>query len=100
MKRIDNFIENFNQGKSDYLMLIPRPVDSGFVINDVYTEGKTITWGIDNSRDALSTGKGMKYYCKKIEKAETNDFYTVLLSNCVNFDPDEKLKVFTIEKKN
>lgn len=99
LKKIDNFIDNFNHEKSDYLMLIPQPIDSGFVINDVYTEGKTITWSIDNSRDALSSGKEMSYYCKKIEKEETNDFYTVVLSNCVDFKPDEKLKVFNIDKK-
>ncbi|WP_019913959.1 DUF4362 domain-containing protein [Paenibacillus sp. HW567] len=99
LKKIDHFIDNFNHRKSDYLMLIPRPIDSGFVINDVYTDGKTITWSIDNSRDALSTAKTTNYYCQKIEKVETNEFYNILLSNCVDFDPDEKLKILNIEKK-
>lgn len=50
LRRIDQFIDNFNDGKSDYLMLIPQPIDSGYIINDVYTEGKTVTWSVDNSR--------------------------------------------------
>ncbi|WP_238655887.1 DUF4362 domain-containing protein [Paenibacillus piscarius] len=99
LRRIDQFIDNFNAGKADYLMLIPQPIDSGYIINDVSIEGKTVTWSVDNSRDALSVAKGMNYSCEKIEKEETNDFYNILLSNCSEFKPDEKLKVFSIDKK-
>ena len=53
---------------------------------------------VDNSRDALSVAKGMNYSCKKIEKEETNDFYNIVLSDCTDFKPDEKLKVFSIDK--
>lgn len=99
LRRIDKFIDNFNEGNSDYLMLIPQPIDSGYIINDVSTEDKIVTWSVDNSRDALSVTKGMNYSCKKIEKDETNDFYTILLSNCADFKADEKLKIFRIDKK-
>lgn len=97
--KIDDFIEKFKEGKSSYLMLIPPTIDSGFLIDDVYSDGKIVNWTIDSSRDALSSKKSVNYSCQQIDKIETVESYTVVLSSCKNYDPNEKLKIFSISKK-
>ncbi|REE67027.1 hypothetical protein A8990_14536 [Paenibacillus taihuensis] len=44
VNRLNELVERHNNGKGDYLMLIPPIIDSGYVINDVHSDGKEVTW--------------------------------------------------------
>lgn len=101
LKELNDLVTRFKEGKGKYIMLIPPIVDGGYWIHDVYSNGRVIEWSIDNTRDGMSgSSKGVKTYsCQSIERVETEELYTIYLSECEGFNADEKLPVFSILKE-
>jgi hypothetical protein len=62
IKRLDELVQRHSNGKGDYLMLIPPVVDGGYWIHDVHSNGREITWTIDNTRDGMSAGGKVETY--------------------------------------
>ncbi|GIP58499.1 DUF4362 domain-containing protein [Paenibacillus woosongensis] len=100
-EQLEDLVSRFKEGKGNYLMLIPPIVDGGYWIHDVYSNGREIKWTIDNTRDGMSgDGRGIrKYTCKAIDKNETEELFTIELSQCDDLDPNEKLSVISIWKE-
>ena len=98
IKRLDEFVQRHQNGNGDYLMLIPPIIDGGYWIHDVHSDGKEITWTIDNTRDGMSAERGKSVYtCKRISKQEESDFYVYTLDQCEN-QGDKSLPILRIPK--
>lgn len=97
IRRLDEMVKRHGEGKGDYLLLIPRTVDGGYWIHDVHSNGREITWTIDNTRDGMSSEQGkMTYKCKVIGKSETDEHHVYTLEQCNN--EQRKLPIFSISK--
>ncbi|WP_371264766.1 hypothetical protein [Paenibacillus sp. BC26] len=91
-------MQRHNNGKGDYLMLIPPVIDGGYWIHDVHSDGREITWTIDNTRDGMSAERGKKVYqCKDISVIEKSDAYAYTLDKCDNLG-DKSIPIFNIPK--
>lgn len=101
LEQLEDLVSRFKEGKGSNLMLIPPIVDGGYWIHDVYSNGREIEWTIDNTRDGMSgDGRGIrKYTCRSIDKNETEELFTIELSQCDDLDPNEKLSVISIWKE-
>lgn len=101
LEQLEDLVSRFKEGKGHNLMLIPPVVDGGYWIHDVYSNGREIEWTIDNTRDGMSgDGRGIrKYTCKAIDKNETEELFTIELSQCDGFEPNEKFSVISIWKE-
>ncbi|GLX67915.1 DUF4362 domain-containing protein [Paenibacillus glycanilyticus] len=99
IRRVNEMVERHNEGKGDYLMLIPPVIDGGFWIYDVHSDGKKITWTIDNSRDGMSGERGKTVYsCKNISMQEDRDSYRYTLHQCDD-QGDKDIPIFSIPKE-
>lgn len=99
IRRLDEMVERHRVGKGDYLMLIPPIVDGGYWIHDVHSDGREISWTIDNTRDGMSASadQGKRTYtCKGISKSETDERYVYTLEQCNN--EERKLPIFSVSK--
>jgi hypothetical protein len=66
IERLNELVKRHQDGKGDYLMLIPPIIDGGYWIYDMHSNGKEITWTIDNTRDGMSSDRGKQVYrCNK-----------------------------------
>ncbi|WP_201008825.1 DUF4362 domain-containing protein [Paenibacillus glycanilyticus] len=100
VKRLNELVQRHNNGDGDYLMLIPPVIDGGYWIYDVRSNGKEITWTIDNTRDGMSAenDRGKKVYqCKSISLNEKPDSYEYMLDKCENLG-DKSIPIFRISK--
>jgi hypothetical protein len=78
-KRLDRFVEKYNKGLSDELIIIMPPFDGGPVVKDLIYKGKgkgdSIEFIIDFSRDVMANpqpgNSTIKYTCEKIKKVTT-----------------------------
>jgi hypothetical protein len=100
IKRLNDMVERHKNRKGDYLMLIPPIIDGGYWIHDVHSDGKEITWTIDNTRDGMSSEHGKQVYrCKSISMNETKEYYVYILDQCDN-EGEKSLPIFSILKEN
>ncbi|WP_108995815.1 DUF4362 domain-containing protein [Paenibacillus agaridevorans] len=100
IERLNEMVHRHREGKGDYLLLIPPAFDGGYWIHDVHSNGRTITWTIDNTRDGMSSGadKGkQEFICQNIQLRENSERYVYTLEQCAGED-DEILPVFTYRK--
>jgi hypothetical protein len=98
IRRLDEMVKRHGEGKGDYLLLIPRTVDGGYWIHDVHSNGREITWTIDNTRDGMSSEQGKRTYkCKVISKSETGEHHVYTLEQCDN--EERSLPIFSISKE-
>ncbi|MBP1989781.1 DUF4362 domain-containing protein [Paenibacillus eucommiae] len=100
VERLDEMVQRHKNGKGDYLMLIPPIIDGGYWIHDVHSNGREVTWTIDNTRDGMSSEHGKQIYrCKKINMIETKDDYVYTLDQCDN-EGEKSIPIFSILKEN
>ncbi|WP_219836157.1 DUF4362 domain-containing protein [Paenibacillus sp. R14(2021)] len=98
VSRLNELVQRHNNGDGDYLMLIPPVIDGGYWIYDVHSNGKEITWTVDNTRDGMSAEKGKEVYqCKNISVSEKSDSYVYTLDKCEN-QGDKSIPIFKIPK--
>ncbi|WP_169090846.1 DUF4362 domain-containing protein [Paenibacillus sp. PL91] len=75
-ERLNEMVHRHKNEKGDYLMLIPPIIDGGYWIHDVHSNGREITWTIDNTRDRMSSECGkLVYNCKSINMNEIKEQY-------------------------
>lgn len=100
LDRIANMVNRFNKGQGDNLMIITPTIDSGPIIHDVHSDGREISWSIDNSRDAWNTNsKKTVYTCGAIRIHDRDSqSIDVQLSKCKNYKADEQLNILRFEK--
>lgn len=99
LEQLDDLVTGFHEGRGKYMMLIPPIIDGGHVIYDIRSDGETIKWSVDNTRDHYSSAREVKTYeCKSIHKDETEARYMIQLSQCEGYDPDEKVAGIAIWK--
>ncbi|MNI53437.1 hypothetical protein D3C73_1082660 [compost metagenome] len=100
VERLNEMVERHENGKGDYLMLIPPIIDGGYWIHDVHSNGREVTWTIDNTRDGMSSEHGKQAYrCKSISMDERKDHYVYTLDQCDN-EGEKSLPIFSIHKEN
>lgn len=102
-KRIEYFVSSFNDGKADYLLVIPPIIDGGYWIYDLFTDGNEIKIRIDSSRDFYSDRKNHEFTCKEIaivnEKTDEGKGRRILEANsCKGTDAIDKLEVLVLEE--
>jgi hypothetical protein len=96
--RLNEMVQRHENGKGDYLMLIPPIIDGGYWIHDVHSDGREITWTIDNTRDGMSSERGKQIYrCKSISQHETKEQYVYTLSQCDN-QGEKSFPILSISK--
>lgn len=100
IERLNELVKRHQDGKGDYLMLIPPIIDGGYWIYDVHSNGKEITWTIDNTRDGMSSDRGKQVYrCNSIRMHETTEHFVYTLNECEN-QVDKSLPIFSVLKDN
>ncbi|MCY9698220.1 DUF4362 domain-containing protein [Paenibacillus alginolyticus] len=97
--RLNEMVQRHKNGKGDYLMLIPPIIDGGYWIHDVHSNGREVTWTIDNTRDGMSSEHGKQVYrCKMISMDETKDHYVYTLNQCEN-EGEKSIPIFSLLKE-
>lgn len=97
--RLNEMVERHKNGKGDYLLLIPPILDGGYWIHDVHSNGREVTWTIDNTRDGMSAKEGKQVYkCKNISMDETEDYYVYTLNQCDN-EGEKSIPIFRLRKE-
>lgn len=76
-------------------MLIPPIIDSGYWIHEVRSDGRQVTWTVDNTRDAHSDQTKKVYRCKGISKLEEKEQYVYVLEQCDN-EGERSLPIFSV----
>ncbi|ANE45525.1 hypothetical protein SY83_03460 [Paenibacillus swuensis] len=98
--RLNEMVHRHANRKGDYLMLIPPIIDGGYSIHDVHSNGRVITWTIDNSRDGMSSERDrgkQTFNCLGISLHTDKEFYKYTLDEC--YDGYEgSFTVFSIRK--
>jgi hypothetical protein len=98
--RLNEMVQRHENGKGDYLMLIPPITDGGYWIHEVHSDGREITWTIDNTRDEMSSKRGKQVYrCKSISQYKTKEQYVYTLSQCDN-QGEKSIPILRISKSN
>ncbi|CAN7499626.1 DUF4362 domain-containing protein [Paenibacillus sp. LjRoot153] len=99
VERLYEMVQRHKNGKGDYLVLIPPIIDGGFWIHDVQSNGREVTWTIDNTRDGMSSEHGKQVYrCKRISMDETKDHYVYTLNQCDN-EGEKSIPIFRLLKE-
>lgn len=99
-ERLNEMVHRHKNEKGDYLKLIPPIIDGGYWIHDVHSNGREITWTIDNTRDGMSSERGkLVYSCKSINMNETKEHYVYTLDECDN-EGEKSLSILSIPKEN
>lgn len=99
VERLNEMVQRHQNGKGDYLMLIPPIIDGGYWIHDVHSNGREITWTLDNTRDGMSSERGKQVYrCKSISMNETKEHYVYTLDQCDN-EGKKSLPILSILKE-
>jgi hypothetical protein len=97
--RLNEMVQRHKEGKGDYLMLIPPIIDGGYSIHDVHSNGREVTWTIDNTRDGMSSEHGKQVYrCKRISMDETKEHYVYILNQCDN-EGEKSITIFSLLKE-
>ncbi len=66
----------------------------------MHSNGREITWTIDNTRDGMSSERGKQIYrCKSIKMNQTKENYVYTLDQCDN-EGGKRLPIFSILKEN
>lgn len=98
-ERLNEMVQRHQNGKGDYLILIPPIIDGGYWIHDVHSNGSEITWTIDNTRDGMSSERGKQVYqCKSISMHEKKEHYVYTLEQCDN-EGEKSLPILSILKE-
>jgi len=101
-KRIEYFVSRFNEGKGDYILVIPPIIDGGYWIYDFLTDGKEVSIKIDSSRDFYSNREKFEFSCKGIsiinEKNDEGEVISILEANgCKGSEDIDNFKVLVLE---
>ncbi|MBD2870268.1 DUF4362 domain-containing protein [Paenibacillus arenilitoris] len=97
-ERLNEMVGRHADGKGDYLMLIPPIVDGGYWIHDVHSDGRNITWTVDNTRDGMSSQQGKTVYrCKAVSVDEQDERYVYTLEQCEGYD-EQSLPILAVPK--
>ncbi|WP_146250167.1 hypothetical protein [Paenibacillus flagellatus] len=102
-ERMNGFMKRFADGRDGYLMLIPPIVDGGYSIHDVRSDGGTIDWTIDRSRDDGMRGgdpdSKQTLRCRSLERTEDAERYWFVLSKCDGYEEHAELPIVSFEKE-
>ncbi|GGG78251.1 DUF4362 domain-containing protein [Paenibacillus radicis (ex Gao et al. 2016)] len=83
VKRLDEMVLRHQEGKGDFLLVIPPIVDGGYWIHDIHSNGTRVTWTIDNTRDGMSGERGkQEFRCGTVSKQESEYTYDYVLNQC------------------
>lgn len=89
-KRMNLLYERYQEHKGDNLMLISPTMDSGPIIYDVSSNGSTIRFTVDTTRDGNSAErKKITYVCKEMKKDIGTNRIIFTVSGCEGFEKDE-----------
>lgn len=72
IERLDKFIDNFNKGLTDEVMVTTFSIEGGSIIRDLRFDGKQIEYTVDLSRERYSQGT-TKITCTGIVKRVVKD---------------------------
>ncbi|WP_379153555.1 hypothetical protein [Paenibacillus sp. sgz5001063] len=99
LKRMQEAITRFGEGKGDNLTMLEWGIDSGPFIHDFYSDGTEIHWFVDNSRDGMAANPGRtEYICKAVGLSETTELYRVELSDCNGYAKEETISLISFPK--
>lgn len=93
-------VARHQEGKGDYLLLVEQTIEGAYVINDVHSDGKTLTWTIDTTRDPYAgneDGGKQVYTCKNIQIRQNSERYVYTVDQCEGHG-DTFLPIFTLRK--
>ncbi|MBB6674853.1 DUF4362 domain-containing protein [Cohnella nanjingensis] len=76
------FVRHFKQHRGDRMMAVQQGLDSGPVIYDLWSDGKTIEVRIDDSRDIYSDRNQTTFTCKNAEIARAWGKKQFQVSSC------------------
>ncbi|WP_054028103.1 DUF4362 domain-containing protein [Bacillus sp. FJAT-28004] len=79
--RMKEFVDRFNNKKSDYVLAIPPFLDGGYSIYDLISDGKLVTIKRDSTRDIYGGSKST-FTCKAMKIQEEGDEQQLVLGSC------------------
>jgi hypothetical protein len=92
--RMQEVIARYEEGLGDNILMIPPIVDGGYSIHEYGSNGREIWWRVDNTRDGMASEHSQTVYtCHSISMVEGEHFHFVELSDCDNYEDDEKLRM-------
>jgi hypothetical protein len=98
--RLNEMVARHQEGKGDFLLLVTQTGEGGHIIHDVHSDGKTLTWTIDNTRDAFAGPEDRKkhvYMCKNIQVRQNSERYVYTVDQCEGHG-DTFLPIFRLRK--
>lgn len=100
--RLNEMVARHQEGKGDYLLLVEQTIEGAPIINDVHSDGRTLTWTIDTSRDPYAgteADRGKQVYtCKNIQIRQNSERYVYTVDQCEGYG-DTFLPIFSLLKE-
>ncbi|WP_270169258.1 DUF4362 domain-containing protein [Paenibacillus sp. SYP-B4298] len=99
LERMQEFVDRFNDNRSDYVMAIPPIIDGGYAIYDLKSDGDMVTVRTDRTRDMYS-GKESTFSCRAMEVRKDGSKQIVVLDKCEGLEEEAtEVELFTFDRE-
>lgn len=98
-KRVQEFVDRFNDKNGDYILAIPPIIDGGYTIYDLKSDGNIVTIRMDGTRDMYG-GTESTFTCKAMDIQDDGSKQLLVLDKCEGLEGGvTEVKLFTFNSE-
>lgn len=92
LKRMQEFVDRFNDKNGDYVLAIPPIIDGGYTIYDLNSDGNLVTIRMDGTRDMYG-GEETTFTCGEMKIQDDGDEQQLMLGKCEGLEEGNVVEV-------